>query len=87
MYKLYMLYFLSNIIVSHFRKCGFEKWDSMISLMWDSTLVSQKCVVGLGLWTKHDYWQGFSVVMQYKYKIAESFVWGVGLSVNTEYSL
>ncbi len=29
-------------------------------------------------------WQGFSVVMQYKYKIAESFVWGVGLSVNTE---
>ncbi len=31
--------------MSHFRKCGFEKWDSMISLMWDSTLVSQKCVM------------------------------------------
>ncbi len=38
--------------MSHFRIYGFEKWDSMISLMWDSTSVSQKCVVGPGLWGK-----------------------------------
>ncbi len=50
--------------MSHFRRYGFVKWDSMISLMWDSTSVSQKCVVGHGLWDRNCYLQGFSVVMQ-----------------------
>lgn len=60
--------------MSHFRKCGFEKCDSIISLMWDSTLVRQKCVMmGLGLWVKHGYRQGFSVIMQYKISNSRTF--------------
>jgi len=53
---------LPNFLVSHFKKCGVAKWDSMISQMWDHTSVSQKCVVGHGLWDKNGYLQAFSVV-------------------------
>ncbi len=49
--------------------------------------ISQSKMCGGAWFVGKTNWQGFSVVMQYKYKIAESFVWGVGLSVNTEYSL
>jgi len=65
---------LPNFLVSHFKKCGVAKWDSMISQMWDHTSVSQKCVVGHGLWDKNGYLQAFSVGYLQAFSVVEFWV-------------